>query len=88
MKTRNYLILGAVVIGLGVAAVNVFSTGTDNNSDAVTESVTNNTAQPAITTNPTPAVDVAPNTGVNVNKAESATEGVNTEEANTNNTAE
>jgi len=88
MKTRNYLILGAVVIGLGVAAVNVFSTGTDNNSDAVTESVTTNTAQPTVTANPTPAVNVVPNTGDNTNKAESTTEGVNTEEVNTNNTAE
>ena len=87
MKIRNYLILGAVVVGLGVAAVNVFSTGTDNNSDAVTESVTNNTAQPAATTNPTPAINVEPTQGTDVN-ATSTTEGTNAEEVNTNNTAE
>ena len=87
MKTRNYLILGAVVVGLGVAAVNVFSTGTDNNLDAVTESVTSNTAQPATTTNPTPAVDNVPTVGTPVEQVPGVTEGAS-EVTSTNNTAE
>ena len=72
MKTRNYLILGAVVVGLTVAAFNVFSTGTDNNSDAVTESVTSNTDQSTTTTNPTTTVETAPAVGSTNNDVESA----------------
>ena len=72
MKTRNYLILGAVVVGLTVTAFNVFSTGTDNNSDAVTESVTSNTDQSATTTNPTTTVETAPAVGSTINDVESA----------------
>ena len=87
MKTRNYLILGAIVVGLGVVTFNVFSTGTDNNSDAVTESVTNNTAQPATTTNPTPAVDNVPAVGTPVEQVPGVTEGAS-DVTNTNNTAE
>ena len=88
MKTRNYLILGAFVVGLGVAAVNVFSTGTDNNSDAVTESVTNNTAQPATATNPEATVNTVPAVGNVNNDSTSVTEGTPAKETNTNNTAE
>ena len=71
MKTRNYLILGAVVVGLSVAAFNVFSTGTDNNSDAVTESVTENVTQPTTTTNPTTTVETVPAIGAETNTVES-----------------
>ena len=72
MKTRNYLILGAVVVGLSVAAFNVFSTGTDNNSDAVTESVTESTVQQATTANPTTTVETVPAIGAETSAVESA----------------
>ena len=83
MKIRNYLILGAVVVGLSVVAFNVFSTGTDTNLDAVTESVTSNTAQPTTATNPTTVVEPAPAIGGVNNDVESGS-GVVTQDADNN----
>ena len=83
MKTRNYLILGAIVVGLGDVTFNVISTGTDNNSDAVTESATENVEQPATTVNPTTTVKPATAVGGDINDVESPSK-VTTEDGDNN----
>jgi len=87
MKTKTYLVLGAAIVGLGVAGYTVFSEGTDTNSNAVTKTVTETSATPTNVANPAATVDPIPAVGNVVNDAESVTEG-NTEVTNTNNTAE
>ena len=88
MKTKTYLILGAVIVGLGVVGYNVFSEGTDTNLNAVTKTVTGTSATTTTTVvTPEAPVIAVPTVGDVVNDAESTTEG-NTKEVNTNNTAE
>ena len=87
MKTKTYLILGAAIVGLGVVGYNVFSEGTDTNSNAVTKTVTGTSATTTTVVTPAAPANTVPTVGNVVDDAESTTEG-NTEEVNTNNTAE
>ena len=75
------------MVGLGVVTFNVFSTGTDNNSDAVTESVTGDATQPATTVNPSTTVKPAIAVDSNINDVESPSK-VTTEAGDNNNSAE
>ena len=84
MKTKkNLLILGVAVAGLAVVALTVFSAGTDTNSNAVTETVTEAVTQPAATANPSTA-PTSPAIGGDVNAVETTSDVNNANEVDNN----